>query len=65
MPNQKTHSLTQKQLEEAILRERTKGTPDIEIGNKYGVNLRYIERVVTKAKGVNISAFGSEKMIRT
>ncbi|MCX8082961.1 MAG: hypothetical protein N3D17_06180, partial [bacterium] len=34
-------------LERAILREKVRGTPDIEIGRKYGVSFRYIERVIT------------------
>ncbi|MBE0433482.1 methyltransferase domain-containing protein [candidate division WOR-3 bacterium] len=64
MRNQRINSLTQKQLEKAILEEKSRGTPDMDIGNKYGVNLRYIERVVTRAKGVNVSVFNSEKVVR-
>jgi hypothetical protein len=39
-------------LNKAILEEKSKGTPDIEIGRKYGVTFRYIEKVITKSKGI-------------
>jgi DNA modification methylase len=55
----------EQELEKLILDEKTKGTSDIEIGNKYGVNLRFIERVITKAKGVNISAIKASKKIKS
>jgi hypothetical protein len=38
MANRKTNCKINTELEKAILKEKTKGTPDIEIGNKYGVN---------------------------
>ncbi len=47
----------EKDLEQAILLEKKKGTPDIEIGRKFGVTYKYIERVITKAKGINVSGF--------
>ena len=65
MTNRKTNCKTNTELEKAILKERANGTPDIKIGNKYGVNLRYIERVITKAKGINVSALKTSKKIRT
>ena len=39
MANRKTNCKTNSELEKAILVEKTKGTPDIEIGNKYRVTL--------------------------
>jgi len=65
MINRKTNCKTNSELEKAILKEKTKGTPDIKIGNKYGVNLKYIERVITRAKGINVSALKTSKKIRT
>jgi len=56
--------LTGRALEEAVLQEKSRGTPDIEIGRKYGVTYRYIERLVTKAKGINVSSVKSPKRIR-
>lgn len=44
-----------KELDQAILREKAKGVPDIEIGQKYGVTYKYIEKLITREKGVNIS----------
>ncbi len=41
-----------------------RGASDIEIGQKYGVNLRYIEQLITKIKGVNVSILKATKKIR-
>jgi len=38
MANRKTNFKTNASLEKAILKEKTKGTSDIKMGNKYGVN---------------------------
>jgi DNA modification methylase len=65
MSNQKVSFKTEKELQEAILEEKAKGTPDLEIGQKYGVTYRYIERLITKSQGVNISAFKASKKIKT
>ncbi|NIV99870.1 methyltransferase domain-containing protein, partial [Candidatus Saccharibacteria bacterium] len=35
------------------------------IGQKYGVTLRYIERVITQSRGINISTLASPKKIKT
>lgn len=42
-------------LEEQIFEAKKKGLSDQDIGDKYNVNLRYIEKIVTKRLGVNIS----------
>ncbi|MDI6784867.1 MAG: class I SAM-dependent methyltransferase, partial [bacterium] len=55
----------EKKLQEIILQEKAKGTPDIEIGQKYGVTYRYIERLITKTHGVNISNLNTSKKIKT
>ncbi|HEK86803.1 MAG TPA: methyltransferase domain-containing protein [Candidatus Aminicenantes bacterium] len=55
---------TKKELDEAILKEKAKGTPDLEIGQKYGVTYRYIEKLITREKGVNVSSLKSSKEIK-
>lgn len=40
MVNKKTNFKNEKELRTAILLEKEKGTPDIEIGNKYGVTFK-------------------------
>ncbi|MEW6614471.1 MAG: hypothetical protein AB1401_03220 [Thermodesulfobacteriota bacterium] len=44
MTNQKVNFKTEKELQEVILQEKARGTADLEIGQKYGVTFRYIER---------------------
>jgi len=65
MSNQKVSFKTEKELQEAILQEKIKGTSDLEIGQKYGVTFRYIERLITKSQGVNVSALRVSKRIKT
>jgi len=65
MSNQKVRTKTEKELQEAILQEKVKGTPDLEIGQKYGVTFRYIERLITRSQGLNISVLGVSKKIKT
>ncbi len=48
--------ITEKELQEAVLREKVRGTPDLEIGQKYGVTFRYIEQLITRSQGINASA---------
>lgn len=60
MSNQKANFNGEKELQEAILQEKARGVPDEEIGQKYGVAFRYIERL-TKSQGINISAFKVSK----
>ena len=61
----RSHYVTERDLEDAILQEKAKGTPDLEIGQKYGVTFRYIERLITKTHGLNISALKVSKKIKT
>ncbi|MDI6631599.1 MAG: site-specific DNA-methyltransferase, partial [Thermoanaerobacteraceae bacterium] len=65
MSYQKVGFETEKELQEKILEEKIKGTPDLEIGQKYGVTFRYIEKLITKSQGLNISAFRVSKNIKT
>ena len=65
MANQKVSFKTEKELQEAILHEKARGTLDLKIGQKYGVTFRYIERLITRSQGLNISALKVSKKIRT
>ena len=51
MTNQKIGFKTEEELQNAILNEKERGIPDLEIGQKYGVTFRYIEHLITKKKG--------------
>lgn len=57
-------ALNKKDLEQAILIEKEKGMSDIQIGKKYGVTYKYIEKVITKTKGINISRLNGKKVIK-
>jgi len=65
MFNQNTSFKTEKQLQAAILQEKGRGTPDIDIGRKYGVTFRYIERLIIKSKGINVSSLNVPKKPKT
>ena len=55
---------TEQELQEAILQDKARGVPDIEIGQKYGVTFRYIEKLITKSKGIAVSTFKDTKKIK-
>ncbi|MEW5947168.1 MAG: DNA methyltransferase [bacterium] len=55
----------EQELQKAILREKAKGISDMEIGNKYGVTFRYVENLITKSQGINVSALNSLKKIKS
>ena len=42
-------------LAQQITKAKKKGLSDKEIGNKYGVNLKFIEKAITQEMGVNVS----------
>ncbi|HPU92985.1 MAG TPA: DNA methyltransferase [Candidatus Saccharicenans sp.] len=65
MSENRYNNLIGEKLEEAILREKELGTSDLEIGKKYGVTYRYIEKVVTKNKGINVSEIKNKHTIRS
>ena len=55
------------ELEKKVLQEKFNGLSDLEIAKKYRVSLRFIEKVITKSSGVNISnlsKFNKVKKIR-
>jgi len=64
MAKRMSGSKSQRELIEAILNEKRKGTSDLEIGQKYGVNFRYIERLITKTEGISVSTLKVSKRIK-
>ncbi|WP_369019349.1 DNA methyltransferase [Thermatribacter velox] len=64
MTDQKVYFETEEELQKAILKEKIKGTPDFEIGKKYGVTFRYIERLITRCEGLNISTLKPSKKVK-
>jgi len=62
--NDKRNFLKGKELESAILNEKLMGTPDVEIGRKYGVTFKYLEKIITKVHGLNISSINTQKKIK-
>jgi len=65
MSDQKASFKNEKELQEKILQEKARGTSDEEIGRKYGVTFRYIEKLITRTQGVNISVLKSLKKVKT
>lgn len=59
----KSHSLDD--LQDAILKDKETGVSDVQLGEKYGITFRYLERLITKRKGINVSALRIEKKITT
>lgn len=53
------------ELEKQIFDAKKNGLTDQEIGEKYNVNLRFIEKVMTKRLGVNVSSPTTMKKIKT
>lgn len=58
-------SASEEELQQAILAEKAKGTTDAEIGRKFGITYRYLERLITRSRGVNISVLKASKKVRT
>lgn len=54
---------SEEELKEAIFEEKARGLSDIKIGKKFGVTLKFIEKIVTQKKGVNISNLNKNKKI--
>lgn len=53
-----------KLFEESILTDVNNGMPDVEIGRKYGITFRNLEKLITRAKGINVG-FIKHKKIKT
>ena len=48
-------------LRKAVLADKRNGTPDPQIGDKYGISFSYLERVITQEYGTNISTVTRKK----
>ncbi|MBC7361447.1 MAG: methyltransferase domain-containing protein [Candidatus Aminicenantes bacterium] len=64
MPKKRESFKTEIELQQAVLREKARGTPDVEIGEKFGVSYKYIEKVITQVKGINVSNLNVKKRIK-
>jgi hypothetical protein len=64
MPGNKELFKSETELQQAILKEKAQGTSDVEIGEKFGVSYKYIEKVITRAKGINVSNLNVKKRVR-
>ncbi|MDI6697512.1 MAG: DNA methyltransferase [Candidatus Saccharicenans sp.] len=51
-------------LEKAIIDDKARGIPDKEIGRKYGVTHRFIEKIITRRRGINVSSINKRKGIK-
>jgi len=63
MATQKLSLRLEKELKESILADKAKGISDFEIGKKYGVTYKYIEKLITQSRGINISHLTNSKRI--
>jgi DNA modification methylase len=55
----------EKEIESAIIADKNRGLSDIEIGRKYGITYRYLEKVIRKVTGVSVSVLSVEKKIKS
>ncbi len=51
-------------LRQAVLLEKERGTPDAEIGRRYGISFNTLQQIITRLRGVNLSALRPPKRIR-
>ncbi|MEW6674864.1 MAG: DNA methyltransferase [Nitrospirota bacterium] len=49
-------------IEEAVIKDKERGLTDAEIGSKYKITYRQLEKIILKAKGVNISILPHKKI---
>ncbi|MDI6890506.1 MAG: DNA methyltransferase [Thermodesulfovibrionales bacterium] len=57
-------SHTQRDIESAIISDKKKGLSDVEIGGKYGITYRQLEKIIRKATGVSVSFIRPKKKIK-
>jgi DNA modification methylase len=53
---------TGESFEEAIMTDVNNGMPDVEIGRKYGITFRYLEKIITRTKGINVGFIKDKKI---
>ncbi|MCS7203029.1 MAG: site-specific DNA-methyltransferase [Thermodesulfovibrio sp.] len=61
----KVERQSKEKLEEVIIEEKLKGIPDHEIGRKYGISFKLLEKIITKTQGLSVSSFKFHKKIKT
>ncbi len=52
-------------IEKDILWDKEQGLSDIEIGRKYKITYRQLEKIIRKSAGISISAINTDKKIKT
>lgn len=50
-------------LEKAVIEDKLKGVPNIEIGRKYGISFNSIEKIITQNIGINVSNLNRNKKV--
>jgi len=58
---QETHG--EEALRREVLQAKQSGLPDVDIGARYGISFRSLERLVTEATGANVSLLAPPKRI--
>ena len=49
---------------QAVLKAKEKGLPDPEIGSKFGITFRQLEKIITETYGINISVLKKPRRIK-
>ncbi|MCX8030271.1 MAG: hypothetical protein N3A59_01655 [Thermodesulfovibrionales bacterium] len=52
-------------IEKEILKDKEQGLTDAELGRKYKITYRQLEKIIRKSVGVNVSSIKAEKKIKT
>ena len=48
-------------LQEAVLSAKRQGMPDARIGEKFGISFNYLERIITREYGTNVSTVARKR----
>lgn len=52
-------------IEKEIINDKKQGLTDVELGRKYKITYRQLEKIIRKSEGVNVSVIKPEKKIKT
>lgn len=52
-------------IEKAVIKDKKQGLSDVEIGAKYGITYRQLEKIIRKAVGISVSVIKTDKKIKT
>jgi DNA modification methylase len=52
-------------IEKAVIKDKKQGLSDVEIGSKYGITYRQLEKIIRKAVGISVSVIKTDKKIKT